>query len=116
MKGNNPWQTLSSRSVYENDWVRVREDEVIQPDGQKGIYGVIEIPASVGIVAVNDNDEIALAGQWRYPLGRYSWEIPRGGSHGDPNLLGVAQPTQTDPPIDDGSDGVDSAESGSPKQ
>ena len=91
MKGNNPWKTLSTRSVYENDWVRVREDEVIQPDGQKGIYGVIEIPASVGIVAVNDKDEIALAGQWRYPLGRYSWEIPRGGSHGDPNLLGVAQ-------------------------
>ena len=91
MKGINPWKTLSSRIVYENDWVRVREDEVIRPDGGSGIYGVIEIAASVGIVAFNDRDEIALVGQWRYPLGRYSWEIPRGGSHGDTDILSVAR-------------------------
>ena len=91
MKGTNPWKTLSSRVVYENDWVRVREDEVIRPDGGSGIYGVIEIPASVGIVAINDRDEIALVGQWRYPLERYSWEIPRGGSHGNPDVLAVAR-------------------------
>ena len=91
MKGTNPWRTLSSRIVYENAWVRVREDQVTRPDGGSGIYGVIEIPASVGIVAIDDQDQIALVGQWRYPLGRYSWEIPRGGSHGAPDILGVAQ-------------------------
>jgi 8-oxo-dGTP pyrophosphatase MutT (NUDIX family) len=77
----NPWKTLTSRTAYENAWLRVREDQVIRPDGKPGIYGVIEIRPSVGVVALNDRDEIVLVGQWRYALNRYSWEIPRGGSH-----------------------------------
>jgi len=88
----NPWQTRSSRTVYENRWVRVREDEVIRPDGGPGIYGVIEIRPSVGVVAINEHDEVVLVGQWRYSVNRYSWEIPRGGSHpGEANMLDVAK-------------------------
>jgi 8-oxo-dGTP pyrophosphatase MutT (NUDIX family) len=88
----NPWTTKSSRVVYENRWIRVREDEVIRPDGNQGIYGVVYIRPSVGIVALNERDEVALVGQWRYSLERYSWEIPRGGSHpGETDLLQVAQ-------------------------
>ena len=39
----NPWTTNASRIVYENAWIRVREDQVVRPDGGPGIYGVIEI-------------------------------------------------------------------------
>ena len=89
---SNPWKTLASRIVYENRWVRLREDAVVRPDGKQGIYGVVEIRPSVSVVAMNDDHEIVLVGQWRYPLGRYSWEIPRGGSHeGESDLLAVAQ-------------------------
>jgi 8-oxo-dGTP pyrophosphatase MutT (NUDIX family) len=77
----NSWTTISSRIAYENPWIRVREDEVIRPDGNPGIYGVVEIRPSVGVVAIDDHDRIALVGQWRYSVGRYSWEVPRGGSH-----------------------------------
>lgn len=88
----NPWKTKASRIVYENHWVRVREDEVIRPDGGPGIYGVIEIRPSVGVVAINERDEVVLVGQWRYSVNRYSWEIPRGGSHpGERNMLDVAK-------------------------
>jgi 8-oxo-dGTP pyrophosphatase MutT (NUDIX family) len=88
----NPWRTLASRIAYENRWIRVREDEVVRPDGGLGIYGVVEIRPSVGIVAMNDRDEIVLVGQWRYAPGRYSWEIPRGGSHpGETDMRAVAQ-------------------------
>lgn len=88
----NPWKTIKSRVAYENAWVRVREDEVIRPDGGPGIYGVIEVRPSAGIVALNERDEIALVGQWRYTVNRYSWEIPRGGSHpGEDDLLEVAK-------------------------
>jgi len=87
----NPWRTLVSRIAYQNSWIRVREDQVLRPDGNPGIYGVVEIPASVGIVAVNEHDEIALVGQWRYTVNRYSWEIPRGGSEGHSDLLAVAK-------------------------
>ncbi len=33
----NPWTVLSSCLVYENAWIRVREDQVLRPDGQPGI-------------------------------------------------------------------------------
>jgi len=87
-----PWKTKSSREVYKNRWIRVREDEVIRPDGGPGIYGVIEIWPSVGIVAIDDKDRVVLVGQWRYSVDRYSWEVPRGGSHsGETDMLAVAQ-------------------------
>jgi 8-oxo-dGTP pyrophosphatase MutT (NUDIX family) len=89
---HNPWKIWSSRIVYENPWIRVREDQVSRPDGRPGIYGVIEIRPSIGVIAINERDEIVLVGQWRYPHNHYSWEIPRGGSHpGEDDMLAVAQ-------------------------
>jgi len=88
----NPWKTLASRIVYANRWLKVREDAVLRPDGKEGIYSIIELRPSVGVIALNDAREIVLAGQWRYPLGRHSWEIPRGGSGaGETDLLAVAK-------------------------
>lgn len=88
----NPWTTTASRVVYQNPWISVREDQVIRPDGRPGIYGVVDIRPSIGVVALDDQDRIVLVGQWRYALNRYSWEIPRGGSHpGEIDMLTVAQ-------------------------
>jgi 8-oxo-dGTP pyrophosphatase MutT (NUDIX family) len=91
LRQDNPWITKSSRVVYENKWIRVREDAVVRPDGSPGIYGVVEVPASIGVVALNENDHVALVGQWRYALGRYMVEIPRGGSEKNPDLVDVAK-------------------------
>jgi 8-oxo-dGTP pyrophosphatase MutT (NUDIX family) len=89
---SNPWKTLASRTAYENAWIRVREDRVVRPDGNEGIYGVVEMRPSVGVIALNAARELVLVGQWRYPLGRYSWEVPRGGSRPDEfNLEAVAR-------------------------
>jgi len=75
----NPWKTLASREVYDNAWIRVREDSVIRPDGEQGIYGVVHFKnIAVGVLAIED-DSIYLVGQYRYPLEQYSWEIPEGG-------------------------------------
>ena len=88
----NPWITKSSRVVYANPWISVREDQVIRPDGKPGIYGVIDIRPSVCVVAINNRDEVVLVGQWRYSVQRYSWEVPRGGSHpGESDMLEVAK-------------------------
>ena len=76
----NPWQTLSTRSVYDNPWIHVREDQVIRPDGKPGVYGVVHYKnLAVGILAVDDDGYIQLVGQYRYSMNRYSWEIPEGG-------------------------------------
>ncbi len=86
------WATLRERVVYENRWIRVREDEFVRPDGKTGIYGVVEIRPSVGIVAVNSDEQLVLIGQYRYTSRRYTWEIPRGGSSiGETNMLAVAK-------------------------
>jgi 8-oxo-dGTP pyrophosphatase MutT (NUDIX family) len=92
MDPKNPWKTLQQTQIYANRWLKVREDRVIRPDGQPGVYGVVEIPPSVGVVAINAQDEVALVGQWRYVNHCYSWEVPRGGAHdGETGMLAVAQ-------------------------
>ncbi|HBY62513.1 MAG TPA: hypothetical protein DEH78_22045 [Solibacterales bacterium] len=84
---NNPWKTRSQRVVYRNRWITVREDQVDRPDGGAGIYGVVLLRPSVAVVALNGDREVALVGQWRYPIERYSWEIPRGGvEDGEPGI------------------------------
>jgi 8-oxo-dGTP pyrophosphatase MutT (NUDIX family) len=75
----NPWGKVSTRVVYDNPWINVREDEVVRPDGRPGIYGVVHFKnVAVGVLAVEDG-EVYLVGQYRYTLERYSWEIVEGG-------------------------------------
>ncbi|MCA9554615.1 MAG: NUDIX hydrolase [Myxococcales bacterium] len=80
MSERNPWRTLSTRVVYENPWIKVREDEVLRPDGQPGIYGVVDTRVATGVVALTPSREVYLVGQWRYPFDAYSWEIVEGGA------------------------------------
>jgi 8-oxo-dGTP pyrophosphatase MutT (NUDIX family) len=76
----NPWTTLSSREIYLNPWIRVREDQVLKPNGTPGIYGVVEYRnRAVGVVPIDDEGYTWLVGQYRYTHNRYEWEIPEGG-------------------------------------
>lgn len=76
----NPWTATGSVVKYENPWISVREDKVITPTGKEGIYGVVTFKnRAIGIVPIDNEGNIYLVGQWRYPLEEYSWEIPEGG-------------------------------------
>jgi 8-oxo-dGTP pyrophosphatase MutT (NUDIX family) len=79
MNGKNPWQTVSTRTVYKNPWMTVREDVVIRPDGSNGIYGVMESKDSVVIVALNEKNEVYLIKSFNYPVSTWSWGLPGGG-------------------------------------
>jgi 8-oxo-dGTP pyrophosphatase MutT (NUDIX family) len=84
LDGPNPWRTRSSRVVYDNGFLQLREDSVVQPDGEPGRYTFLELPwPVVAIVPVSDDGNVYLVRQWRYPWQRNSWEIPAG--HGEPN-------------------------------
>lgn len=88
----NPWQTLDRRAVYENPWIRVREDRVVRPDGAPGVYGVVEFKnRAIGIVPLTPEGDTFLVGQYRYPLDCYSWEIPEGGVPVGESALAGAQ-------------------------
>jgi len=78
---NNPWQTISTKEIYDNPWITVRENKVINPSGGDGIYGVVHFKnLAIGIIPVDDEQHTWLVGQYRYALKEYSWEIPMGGS------------------------------------
>jgi 8-oxo-dGTP pyrophosphatase MutT (NUDIX family) len=75
-----PWERRSRELVYENAWIQVFHDEVTRPDGEPGVYGVVHPKTmAVGVVAIDDEDRVALVGQHRYTIDEYSWEIPEGG-------------------------------------
>ena len=74
---------ISTEIVYQNRWMRVREDRVRRRDGSEGIYGVVEKPDFATIAAV-DGDHIHLVQQFRYPVGARHWELPQGSWQHEP--------------------------------
>lgn len=81
----NPWRTLETDVRYQNDWMTVEENQVVRPDGNPGIYGVVRPKnLAIGIIPLDQDHHTWLVGQYRYPLGVYSWEIIEGGGpHGE---------------------------------
>jgi len=80
------WTPRSSRTVYENRWIHVREDEVTGPDGD-GIYGVVRMQQpSVFVIAIDDRARLCMVELERYTTGR-SLELPSGGSDGEDPLV-----------------------------
>ncbi len=84
----NPWKSLSQRKIYNNPWISLTEHEVINPNGGKGIYGVVHFEnLAIGILAIEKDGAVWLVGQYRFPINGYSWEIPEGGGpHNDDPL------------------------------
>jgi 8-oxo-dGTP pyrophosphatase MutT (NUDIX family) len=68
---------LSSRLVYENRWLRLREDQVRRQDGSTGIYSVLE-RAEFAVVCPVQDGVVHLVEQFRYPVGQRCWEFPMG--------------------------------------
>jgi 8-oxo-dGTP pyrophosphatase MutT (NUDIX family) len=70
-------EQVSSRVVYSNPWMTVREDAVRRPDGSAGIYGVVEKP-DFALVLPRWSRGFWLVEQYRYPVRRRAWEFPQG--------------------------------------
>jgi ADP-ribose pyrophosphatase len=73
-----PWRTLTTREVYANPWIRVREDVAELPDGRRTLYGVVEAPPAVGVLPFLDERTVVLVGQYRYVARGFFWEMPTG--------------------------------------
>ena len=74
------WKTQSSRPVYENPWMKLREDIAEMPNGKTTIYGVIECAECVGVLPFLDDDHVVMVRQYRYVFGEdHRWEMPTGG-------------------------------------
>lgn len=79
-----PWKTRSSRAIYSNKWLRLREDIAELPNGRTTIYGVVTTGPCVGVLPFVDDDHVLMVRQYRYVVGEsHRWEMPTGGVHPD---------------------------------
>src|SRR5690349_19948398 len=91
MEANN-WDIVGSEIAYEITWIRVEHRDVVTPTGNPGIYGVVQFKnKAIGIVPIDEEGFVYLVGQYRYPLGEYSWEMPEGGGPLDEDPLEAAK-------------------------
>jgi ADP-ribose pyrophosphatase len=85
------WETLSTKPIYSNKWLSLREDLVQLPDGQTTIYGVVTCGECVGVLPFLDPDTVILIQQYRYIPRRVTWEMPTGGVNVGEAIEGAAQ-------------------------
>ena len=91
-EGANPWIVNGTRRAFQIDWFDIDEHDVIRPDGAKGYYGVVRVKRlAVGALPIEADGSVHLVGQWRFPLGRYSWEMPEGGGEPGEDALVCAK-------------------------
>jgi 8-oxo-dGTP pyrophosphatase MutT (NUDIX family) len=88
----NPWTVLSRTSVYENAWIHVQHHQVTNPTGGPGIYGMVHFKNhAIGVLPIDAAGNVILVGQYRFPMGAYSWEIPEGGGPDSAPILDSAK-------------------------
>jgi ADP-ribose diphosphatase len=74
------WKTVSTRPIYQNPWMSLREDVAELPNGRTTIYGVCTIGRCVGVLPFVDENTVVLVRQYRYVQQEdHRWEMPTGG-------------------------------------
>lgn len=87
-----PWKTLTSREIYRNKWMRLREDIAEMPNENTTIYGVCEFGDCVGVLPFVDDEHVIMVRQYRYVQKENSrWEMPSGGVRPGENFEAAAQ-------------------------
>ncbi len=76
---------LSSKVVYQNQWMTVREDKIVRESGTEGIYGIVEKP-HFAIIIPKQGVQLYLVRQYRYALKHYCWEFPQGACKSNPDI------------------------------
>lgn len=71
-------ETIKSEKIYEGRIIKVRVDTVELANRSYAKREIVEHQRGVGIVAINDNQEIYLIKQFRKPIDKFIYEIPAG--------------------------------------
>lgn len=82
---------IASKIIYHNKWLTLREDTVEDLKGKQRPYSVLKSPGGVGIVCINNRQEILLERQYRYTIDQMSIEIPEGAVDPPEDFLSAAQ-------------------------
>lgn len=71
-------KTIKENYIYKGKIINLRKDDIVLTDGNNAIREIVEHPGGVGIIAINDKNEVALVNQFRYPYKKVILEIPAG--------------------------------------
>lgn len=74
-----PFEVLKSKIVYKNPWITITEENVIRPDGKKGLFGIINYGEGVCILPMDKENNVYLINEFLYGIERYDLEFPMGG-------------------------------------
>ncbi|MEW6491860.1 MAG: NUDIX hydrolase [Cyanobacteriota bacterium] len=86
-----PWTIQETNQKYQNSFIKVREDQVLQPDGQPGLYGTVTMKSGVAILPIDSDRTVYLTRQFRYALGKESIEVVCGALEDDEPPLEAAR-------------------------
>lgn len=91
MKQKGPYKILSSKNVYKNPWISIQEDEVIQKNGVKSTFGVIDYGSGVSILALDKEKNVCLIKEYYYAIEEYALQLPSGGIEKNETPLDAAK-------------------------
>lgn len=80
------WKTLGSKLMYQNPWIKVYENKVINPEGKEGIFGYLNKASGVFVIAMDKDNSIFIIEEFRYPIKKSVLQLPAGVINND-NLL-----------------------------
>lgn len=78
MKEKGGWKILDSEEKYNNDFIRLVEDKVIQPDGEESTYATIKLRSGVQVLAVDEKGVAYFVKEFRYAIERDDMETVGG--------------------------------------
>jgi len=86
-----PWTRLSTKTVFDNQWLRLDSHKCLNPAGNPADYTVVHFKnRAVGVIPLHADGTITLVGQYRFALKTYSWELPEGGCPEGQTMLETA--------------------------
>ncbi len=85
-----PYKVLSSKTVYKNPWMSVREDKVIYKGKEKSL-GIVDYKPGVSVVALDAEDNIYLIKEYYYAISEYGIQVPSGGVEKNQTSLDAAK-------------------------
>ena len=86
-----PWMVTDSKIIYQNPWMKVREDKVIRPDKKSGIFGVVTQKSGVSVIPIDEKRNVYLTKEYKYAIERISIESISGGIDGKEKKLEAAK-------------------------
>ncbi|MDH2916969.1 MAG: NUDIX hydrolase [Gallionella sp.] len=82
---------IDSELIYDGDFLEVRKDSVMLPDGSTSSREYLTHPGAVAILALLDNGNLVMERQYRYPPRQEFIELPAGKIDSDEDILITAQ-------------------------